>query len=582
MTCPNCGRENAADAAYCSNCGTALSAQARPESEPGPAEPGPPEAGAEDSQTERAPVARPTETLPPATPWGATTPAGPPPPPRPRWNPLAGWRAALVWAVVAFVALVILGQATAFLLSAAIEEEPGVEAQAPSTGDTVKIGALYVAFANRTALVAEGSPAGLGDLGLPTGGDGGTVALKVSFGLLGFTALALWLLYRGGRAAGARAGGPAWGRALAGATVALPYAVLTLILAFFTTFDTTLDVSLAAGAPTTGRVELHPSYLGAFAWPFALAAVAGALGGLRGASVERAAPASAPAETPAQGPGGPGPWGSPGTMEPAVPRARSPWWSRVSGALAGGIRMFLFGLLFAYIGFQITAFARDDVDLPFGPGYFEQLGEVEGLQATVITEHVVATIPNQAMLVLVPSMGACDEVDASGLGFRIRFDFLCYAHFPDQLTTAPPAQTGAIAPRAPEFGSAPAINYLFLLVPLLATILGGRAAARRAAAVTRGEGALAGAMAGVVFGVLILLAILLSRMVVDVGGAFAGLSGSAGVTIGPELLLGTVLALAWGAAGGSVGGLWGARPAPPSSEAAWTEAPPTGQATARS
>jgi hypothetical protein len=462
---------------------------------------------------------------------------------------------------VAFVALVILGQATAFLLSAAIDEEPGVQAGSPSTGDTVKIGALYVAFANRTALVAEG------DLrGLPIGaglGDGGTVSVKFSFGLLGFTALALWLLYRGGRAAGRRAGGPPWGRALVGATVALPYALLTLILAFFTTFE----ASLPAGTGASGRVEFHPSYLGAFGWPFVLAAVTGALGGLRGAWVDRSAPASTEA------PGEPGSWPSTGPADRPASHARSVWWPRVSAAFAGGIRMFLFGLLFAYVGLQITAFARDDVDLPFGPGYFEQLGEVGGLQATVISEHVVATIPNQAMWVLVPSMGACDRVDAKALGFRTRFDFLCYAHFPDQptATTTPVTGAGPIAPQVPELGSAPAINYLFLLVPLLATILGGRAAARRSEAVTRGEGALAGAMAGVIFGVLVLLAILLSRMVVDVGGALGGLSGSAGATIGPDLLLGSVLALVWGAAGGALGGLWGARPAPASSEAAWTD-----------
>ena len=33
MTCPNCGRENAADSAFCSNCGTALSTEARPDQE---------------------------------------------------------------------------------------------------------------------------------------------------------------------------------------------------------------------------------------------------------------------------------------------------------------------------------------------------------------------------------------------------------------------------------------------------------------------------------------------------------------------------------------------------------------------
>jgi hypothetical protein len=572
MTCPNCGRENAADAAFCSNCGTALSSAAREEpspnleAEPRPeAEPTPAQAGPGDGGTERVPAATPTETLPPATPWGATTPAGPPPPPRPRWNPLAGWPAALVWAVVAFMALVILGQATAFLLSGAIEEEPGTQAQAPSTGDTVKIGALYVAFANRTALVAEGSLSGLADLGLPAGGDGGTVSLKVSLGLLGFTALALWLLYRGGRTAGRRAGGPPWGRALAGATVALPYAVLTLILAFFTTFD----ASLPAGTPATGRIELHPSYLGAFGWPFALAAVAGALGGLRGARVDRVAPA--PAEVPA----GPTTWPPTDATATGAPRARSAWWPRIAAAFAGGIRMLLFGLLFAYVGLQITAFARDDVDLPFGPGYFGQLAEVEALQGVVLTEHVVATIPNQAMWVLVPSMGACDTVDAKAVGFQAQIDFLCYAHFPDQpVGGAASSSRAGPGSQVPAFGSAPPINYLFLLVPLLATVLGGRAAARRSAAVTRGEGALAGAMAGVVFAVLVLLAILLSRMVVDVGGAFGGLSGSAGATIGPELLLGTVLALAWGAAGGALGGLWGARPAPVDAAAAWSGTPP--------
>src|SRR2546423_10298571 len=120
-----------------------------------------------------------------------------------------------------------------------------------------------------------------------------------------------------------------------------------------------------------------------------------------------------------------------------------------------------------------------------------------GGYGAALVNHVFA-LPTQSMWVLVPAMGGCDGVYAAGGPASFKFDFLCYGRFPrtDRTTQLSPSgllQVGGELPTLPfGFGSAPAVYYLFLLVPAAAVLRGGHRAASRAGAGSRVEGVVAG------------------------------------------------------------------------------------------
>jgi hypothetical protein len=103
---------------------------------------------------------------------------------------------------------------------------------------------------------------------------------------------------------------------------------------------------------------------------------------------------------------------------------------------------------------------------------------------------------------------------------------------------------------------APPQYLLFLLVPLVATTWGGWVAARRAGARGRPSGVKAGLLAGVVFALGVLVTEILARVSFQViGPTTADVYGA----IGPDVIPGALLALAWGMAGGAAGGALAAR-----------------------
>jgi hypothetical protein len=119
----------------------------------------------------------------------------------------------------------------------------------------------------------------------------------------------------------------------------------------------------------------------------------------------------------------------------------------------------------------------------------------------------------------------------------------------------------------PSLPAAPGGYLLFLVVPAVATVMGGLAAARRAGAPDRRIGAAVGGLAGVVFAVFLSGVGLLSTLSVRFSGhAQAAGSASIRVRLGPDLLIGTLVALAWGLVGGAIGGMIrpGAPPVSPS------------------
>jgi hypothetical protein len=159
-------------------------------------------------------------------------------------------------------------------------------------------------------------------------------------------------------------------------------------------------------------------------------------------------------------------------------------------------------------------------------------------------------------------MGGCDTASIGARGFGLSTDFLCYWRFPGagEEALVPSGVLGpALGPEGGGYGTAPIGYFLFLLVPLVATVLGGRWAAQRTAAEDRSRALTTAALSGVAFALLVGGAILLSRIVVSVSGAAGGFRQGGGVTLGPNLLTGTGLALLWGVAGGAVGALLGTR-----------------------
>jgi hypothetical protein len=111
------------------------------------------------------------------------------------------------------------------------------------------------------------------------------------------------------------------------------------------------------------------------------------------------------------------------------------------------------------------------------------------------------------------------------------------------------------------FRRAPAGYLAFLLVPVAATLLGGRLAGRRFGA-SRRERALVGVSAGAMFALSIGVLSVLSSVTVGYGAAF-GDDGSAGwIVVGPNVVTGTLCALAWGCAGGALGAATSDRPRP--------------------
>jgi hypothetical protein len=427
-----------------------------------------------------------------------------------RRTPLEGWRGGSVLGVLAFAAMAGIGQLLAFAVWA-------VAGSGASLGAFARIGAVYLGAFNHVAIEVE----------LPrtsvTATDIGAASLSIGVALLSVTAVAIWLLVRAGRALADRGGGGTGHRMLLGMWVAPSYAASTFAVGALVDVRTTLR---SAGFGV-GEVHVSLSAWQALAFPAAIAIVAGAAGGLRSALAAR---------TP---------------DDPAM--------ARVEAAVSGGWRMFVAGVALSLAGLFVAGIVQPDgpaalltpTTARYLRGVFDR--PVEGL---VLLAHHLALAPDEAVWTLVPAMGACDGVhgDASE-------NVLCYGRFPLDVTTTPEPLTGDEVVPVPfgeiRFGAAPLGYLLFLLVPGVASVLGGRRAAERLGAGLRAS-LLAGASAGLVFAALVAAASLLSSVTVGYGGA-----GRAGwVIAGPDVAAGTLLAAVWGIVGGSVGGAtagWSAR-----------------------
>lgn len=364
---------------------------------------------------------------------------------------------------------------------------------------------------------------------LETGGQlgpfGGGLEMSFSFAgslMLG-TLLVGWLLFLGGRSVARASGGAWWARAVHGAKVAVPYAVLTLVLSLLTAQEIEIPGG-PAGFPG-GAVEIRPSPLSAFLWPFMFGMVVGVAGGL-------------------------------GTARETVMSSR---WARwVWSALAGGWRMAWVGVALAFVGFLVVAAVHPQQTR----AYFDLVGRLGWAGGSWLVLTTALILPNTSTWILSGATGgSAVSVDLFGSSCTV----LSYWQFPAGVQdTGAPLSPDLSDPcglllAAFRFETAPVGYFLFLLVPVVATLLGGWLTARRLGAGRAGQGAAVGAAAGAGFMLFAVGLMLLSRFSVEVHGPAALFLGGSGIAFGPGLLAGLLLALLWGAVGGAAGGWLGSR-----------------------
>jgi hypothetical protein len=385
----------------------------------------------------------------------------------------------------------------------------------------LRIGWFYFGFFHHVPLAAKASVSDLGPIAgvVQNSPAGASITYAVGLALLLVTALGVWLLFRAGRLVADRAGGGALARVLHGMKVAPVYAIPAFV------FSLLVGLRVSFGTVVTGAVELRLSAPMSFVMPLLIAAVAGAAGGLRS----------------------------------ALRNVGSVRIARVSAILSGGWRMLLVGLGLSYLGLFVAGAVQPDEPVAFltpsTAKYYQTIFERPDVGAVVLAHHL-ALAPNEALWVLVPAMGSCDGVYGD-----VSYAFLCYWKYPTSVSLPATASGPLQQQPAPTvvLGRVPAPYFLFLLAPALAVLLGGRRAASRGAPRSAVEAAALGAGAGAVFAVLVVGVGYLSAISVGASGGLLGLPSGGRVIIGPDLIGGGVVALAWGVAGGALGGLLEAR-----------------------
>jgi hypothetical protein len=417
----------------------------------------------------------------------------------------AARRGVLVRGFVAFLVVAGVGQAAALLVWTIADTGASAAAFA-------RIGWMYVGAFHHVAIELE-----VPDVELTAAGTGPeATSLSVGVALLTVTAVAAWLLYRAGRAAADRAGGRVARRVPRGAAVSIAYAAPILVISLLVDVATPLRL----GGFASGELRVSLSAWQALVRPLAIAAAAGAAGGLRSALDAAAG-------------------------EPAA--------DRIGAAIAGGWRMVVVGLALSLGGLFVAGVVQPD-----GPAALLTPSTARYVRAVfdrptpgiLLLGHHVAVAPNEAVWTLVPAMGGCVSVRGS-----VQADLLCYRRFPTDVVAAPvpiPGGRLVLPIGGASFGAAPAPYLAFLLVPALASVLGGRRAGARRG--TTGVDAIGlGAAAGVVFAALVAVVAALSSVTVAYGAAFAESATAGRVVLGPEVWSAALLALAWGVIGGAIG-----------------------------
>ena len=412
-----------------------------------------------------------------------------------------GWGTGLAWGLRAFLVMAVLGQAVAFAVNLA--RAPG-----ESAATAAKLGWLYFGWFHHAAVTAR--------LTSVEGGDAGVTA-HVGLAMMLGTVLAIAILYKGGRAVADKARGGAGARVLHGMKVAPAYAILPFVVSGLVS----IDIPIPRNGLVAGSLQMPSWGLSWFVLPLLIAAAAGAAGGLRSGRHELI--------------------------------SNDPWGRRAAGVIAGGFRMFVLGLVLSFVGLLVLAAIR-----PGATGtYFRTISGTPNDQTTMNIAHHVLLLPNQSMWVLVPAMGGCDGLSGGGVSAT----FLCYSKVPTTVSVTPQRLNSDTPAVQADFAKPPSGYLLFLLVPALSVILGGRYAARKRARI-KGEAIAMGAASGVVFAVLVALGSWLASLSAVLSSPIGGLPANASVLIGPAVGAAGLLALLWGVVGGGLGGWLGGREFP--------------------
>ncbi len=323
-----------------------------------------------------------------------------------------------------------------------------------------------------------------------TPGPGAPGKLVLATGAL--TIAVLVLAYRAGREQARAFERRPGAAALAGSAIAPGVAIPMLVIAF----------PITLGFPQFGIDRLEPVPWQAFVWPLVVSGAAGAAGG---AAVAR------------------------DSLEERVG-------GRVLAAVVGGAVALWWGVVGAFLAVLLVAAISPG---PTG-AYARFVSRTGGSGAATVIEHATL-LPNQSALVLALAMGTHATLAVGGEPAVV------LSREGIDATRGAGVLLAAYAGAQGNAATFPGWFWAFLVVPLVATVLGGRAAAGRERA--RGERALRGAAGGVGFAVLCVVAAWASSIEVP---AWAELTNG-GATLGVPLVTTGVLALAWGVLGGVLG-----------------------------
>jgi hypothetical protein len=328
-------------------------------------------------------------------------------------------------------------------------------------------------------------------------------ASRVTVPLLLPTLAAVWWLYGAGRAVAREALGSDARRVAVAVLVAVPYAALSYLLSLVVQ----THVALAPAAVIFGGpVDVSADEGATLILTFAIAVVPVIVGAV--AAVRR----------------------------PELRAVR-----RLYAAVAGGVRAFWVALLLAFVGLLVNAGA----DPAAARAYFDAVAQPSYTGTAILIGHHVLALPNQSIWVLVPAMGGSDELRFDGSEQTL----VSYGETVTEIGVGVPSgAAGAPLVRAEPL---PRWYVLFLLVPGLATLFGGRRAAEIARSLV--EALALGSATGIAFAGLVVAGAFLSTIAWEASAATGeGISLAAG----PDLSGATLLALAWGIVGGALGALW--------------------------
>jgi len=437
----------------------------------------------------------------------------------------AGWGPAWRWSLIAAGTALAAAEAIAWLGAVA-------GASSASVATRLRAGGVLFLWFHDVGLSVSAPSGGLRGPGAAILQSVGAT-LWVTF-LLG-TLLVLWLLAIGGRRVARETGGPGWLGALHGTKVALPYALVCLVVALLERFS--LPLPGGALGLRAAAVPVATSLPAAFLIPLGLGAVGGFVGGLS----------------------------ENGEDEGDATRV-------VRGAVGGARAMLAFALGLSFLGLLILAAAHPDLTRRYTDGMFGG-----GLDRGVALLGInLLWLPNMTAWFLVPAMGSCVTASLSYGGSVYSSCIVSYGHVATPAALRGVETLGPFATNPAQSPPAPGADLAFLAIPLVAVVLGGWIAARKASPATRTGAAGAGALAGVVFAAAVALMSALASLVLQVHGV-PGVggggrpAGTATLWVGPAVGAGALFALGWGVLGGALGGLIGG-PARVSSAQSWSPA----------